>query len=219
VGIIFVGMMNEPTVQFYCQAGYQVICVDYWATTPLADAIVVDCYGEGQAAVHFLLSRGHRDLFYVGNMLTFRPPPEKESDAVLLLAGMQRAMEQAGLSAIPPERTIFVESLASHAEEVGEWLLSLRPRPTAGFVFGAAVCRGLREALARRSVRCPEDVSLVAKLWSGEPGDFACLRSDPRKIGELAVDTLLDRLRESRTTGRRIALTSRLDPGCTVHCL
>ncbi len=217
LGIIFVGIMNEPTLQIYTQAGYQVVCVDYWPTTPGADGVVVDCYSEGQTAVRFLLSQGHRDLFYVGNMLTFRPPPEKESDAVLFLAGMQRALELSGEPPMRPERILFSEGLQSCSQEVTKELLSLRPRPTAGIVFGSTLCQGILDCFEREGVHCPADVSIMTKLPEGASGHITSLQSDPRKMGELAVETLLNRVRSRRTAGLRVAIGSSLHPGQTVR--
>ena len=95
LGVIFVGLMNEALVRLYTQAGYSAVCVDYWTTDPLADAIVFDCYGEGQTAGEFLVRQGHRDLFYIGNLLQGEPV-QKESDAELMLAGLQRSLDSSG---------------------------------------------------------------------------------------------------------------------------
>jgi DNA-binding LacI/PurR family transcriptional regulator len=217
LGVIFIGLMNEPTVELYTQAGYPVVCVDYWTTSPQADAIVVDCYGEGQTAVDFLLRQGHNHMFYLGNLLAFGSSVEKESDAALVLAGIQRGLDLAALPPLPPERIRFCNFQQPHVEETAKWFLSLRPRPTAGIVFDSSTCAALAHYLGEQNVRCPEDVSLVTKLWEGAPSDFTCLRSNAYALGELAVGTLLDRVAERHSGGVRVALASRLDRGRTTR--
>lgn len=217
LGILFVGMMNDPTIQLYVQAGYPVVCIDYWSHNPLADSIVVDCYSEGQQAVDFLLRQGHRDLFYIGNRLTYRPPAEKESDAVLVLAGMQRALDVAGLPMLPEQRIRFAGQQSEYARAEAEWLASLQPRPTAGVIFNSRTCDLIVEALKGRGIRCPEDISVVTKTWSGDPSSVASLRSDAHLLGELAVEALLDRAAGRRPAGLCQALPSQVHRGRTIR--
>jgi DNA-binding LacI/PurR family transcriptional regulator len=218
-GVIFVGLMNEPTIHLYTQAGYCVVAVDYWTRDPKADAVVVDCYNEGQDAVEFLLRQGHRDLFYVGNALTFGAAREKESDADLVLCGINHALERAHLPPLPPERVRFCDSDPARTEQVADWFVSLEPRPTAGLVFNARTCQRFLDRLGQHGVRAPRDISIMTKLWEGEPREIASLRSEPSLLGELAVDALLDRALGHRSTALRLAMPSRLDRGRTVRQL
>jgi DNA-binding LacI/PurR family transcriptional regulator len=218
LGVIFVGLMNESMVQLYTQAGYPLVCVDYWTTQPSADAVVVDCYGEGQAAAEFLVRLGHRDLFYIGNQLGSLTQ-DKESDAELVLAGLQRGLSQAGAAPIPPERIRFLVPLAEGTAEAAAWFLSLSPRPGAGVIFNCDLMRGFIPKLAAHGIRCPEDLSLLTKAWSDQQTDATCLRSDAAALGELAVDSLLDRALGRRTIPIRLAVPSRLDRGRTVRQL
>ncbi len=216
LGVIFVGLMNESMVQVYSQAGHPLVCVDYWTTQSTADAIVVDCYGEGQVAAEFLARQGHRDVFYIGNLLV-QPAREKESDAELLLAGLQRGLGRAGAAEIPPGRICFLSALNEGAVEAAEWFLSLAPRPTAGVIFNSGLMWQFIRQLGRRGVRCPEDLSLLTKAWLDEKTDATCLRTDAVALGEMAVDCLLDRGLGRRQVAVRLAVPSRLDRGRTVR--
>lgn len=219
LGVIFVGLMNEPTLQVYTQAGYCVVAVDYWTRNPKVDAVIVDCYTEGQDAVDFLLRQGHHDLFYVGNALAADPASSKEPDAALMLSGVNRALEQANLPPLTPERVRFCDSNAARAQQTADWFISLKPRPTAGMIFNARTCQRFLERLAERDIHSPEDVSIMTKLWEGEPREIASLRSDACLLGELAVDALVDRASGLRSAALRLALPSRLDRGRTVRQL
>ncbi len=194
-------------------------CVDYWPTTDAADAIVVDCYSEGQKAARYLLERGHRDLFFLGNLAKREPPTEKESDAELFLAGMQRGLELAGQPPLDSDRIRFLAYSPDCTKDVVQWLLSLNRRPTAGVVFRQQTCDQLIEQLEAQGVRCPEDISLMTKLHRADYSRTSSMRSDPYRMGELAVEMLLDRIRKPRPAGLRVAVGSHLYPGSTVRTI
>ncbi len=219
LGVIFVGLMNEPTIQLYTQAGYTVVCVDHWTRNPKADAIVVDCYNEGQDAMEFLVRQGHRHMFYVGNVLTRDEAGPLESDAVLMLGGIHRGLQEEHLSALSPERIRFCGSDPAEVRELAEWFVTLQPRPTAGVIFNARTCQRFLDELAQRGLHAPEDVSIMTKLWEGEPRQIASLRSDACQLGELAVTALLERASGQRSVTLRLAVPSRLDRGRTVRQL
>lgn len=218
-GVIFVGIMNEPTIQLYTQEGYSVVCIDYWVRDPKADAVVVDCYNEGQDAVEFLLRQGHRNLFYVGNILSFDPTGDTEPDAALMLCGINRGLEQAHLPALSAEQVRFCGSDPAQAQQIADWFISLQPRPTAGIIFNDRTCQRFLDRLRQVGMHAPEDVSIMTKLWNGLPRQTASMRSNARLLGELAVDALLERGSGRRTAAVRLAVPSRLDRGRTVRQL
>ncbi len=224
LGVICVGLMHEPSIKVYTDAGHPTICVDYWTTNRKADAIVVDCYSEGQDAVELLLRHGHRDLFYIGHaLIAGHDVPQAESDAELLLSGMQRGLKLAGQAELSADRICFCASNEQAINvltpaQVAEWFLSLRPRPTAGVIFNLYTGQLFVEHLKQHGLRCPEDVSLIVKGIEPPPANpFATLKSNPSLLGRLAVDALLDRLSGRRTTLLRMAVPSELVRGRTVR--
>jgi DNA-binding LacI/PurR family transcriptional regulator len=68
-------------------------------------------------------------------------------------------------------------------------------------------------------MRCPEDVSLITKVWEDVQTEVTCFRGSARPLGELAVDTLLDRIAKGRSRGLRLAVPSVLERGRTVRQL
>ncbi len=219
LGVIFVGFANEVMVRHYTDAGYLVACADYWTTNPLADAIVINCYSEGQTATEFLLRQGHTQIFFVGNLFSRGGTLERDSDSELLLAGMQRAPLRAGLPAMPAERIGFYGGPDVDGQKAVEWLLSLSPRPTAGIVFNHTLCGSLIHQLRLRGIRCPENVSLICKADTEDDIDITCMRGSARLLGRMTVDALLDRATGRRSTAINSVLPSSLDRGRTVQQL
>lgn len=218
LGVIFIGCMNEVMIRHSTDAGYPTVCVDYWTTNPQADAIVIDCYSEGQLAADLLIRQGHTQIFYVGHSFGPNSHFERESDSELLLAGMQRTLVRMGLPAMPAERVLFLNSADEATEKCSDWFLSLQPRPTAGVVFSPAACLTFQQHVQAHGIRCPEDISLITKT-SEESPRMACLRAPARTMGELAVTALLERTTGRRSYALRLAIPSGLYRGPTIRQL
>lgn len=217
LGVVFLSCMNEAMIRHATDAGYPTVCLDYWTTNPQADAVIVDCYSEGQAAVEYLLRQGHNRLCYVGHDFGQRGNHERESDAELFLAGLQRGLVQMGLPPMPAERILYVSTSAEEHFRAVEWFLSLRPCPTAGVVFASGTCHALRAGLMEKGILCPEHISLLTKATAGDETDITCFRGQPRQMGSAAVGLLMDRVRTGRDYGVRLAMATRLDRGRSVR--
>lgn len=218
-GVLIVGVMSEEVVRLYADQGYPVVSVDYWTKDPRADAVVLDCFSEGQMAAEFLLRHGHTRLFYIGHLLKRSDGYEEEPDSDLFLAGMQRALRHAGL---PTLSELMIGRWSDEQEafnQMLDWLLSRRPTPTAGVVFSLGQCIRLLRDLPEHGIRCPEDLSLISKTCEGHPTEITSTRCSGQAIGEAAVDVLLDRASGRRSTPVRLVLPSTLLRGRTVRQL
>ncbi len=193
LGVIVIGVISETLLQEYTDAGYPVVCADYYTPNICASTVVLDCFTEGQLAAQYLIESGHTDLFYIGNLWSLRHRPQKEPDAELMLAGIQRALAYAGRPPLCPERISFCRTLTDTIDSAAEWFLRMRPRPTAGIIFQREAHEYFASALAARGLQVPRDVSLISKALKGKQGDLTCLLADAQVLGEAAVDVLLHR--------------------------
>jgi DNA-binding LacI/PurR family transcriptional regulator len=218
VGAILVGIADDRIVSMHAEAGYPVVCVDYWAGDPRTDAVLVDCFGEGKLMVDFLLSLGHREFFFVGNIHSSSTDRKREADAELLLAGCQRALRDAGLT-IPDGRIWWCTPEQDQAGRVADSLLALPRRPTAGLVFGSTTLTMLRDVLAQRGITCPGDISLICKTHAGTDIEAASVQVDSYLLGRFAVEQLLERASGRRTAGTVLAVRSTLHRGPSVRNL
>lgn len=216
VGAILVGIADDRIVSMHADAGYPVVCVDYWAGDPRVDAVLVDCFGEGKMMIDFLLSLGHRDLFFVGNVHSSSANRKREADAELLLAGCQRTLREAGLS-IPDERIWWCGQAPGQVDPVVDELLALPQRSTAGVIFSAYTLGQIREAMTKRGVLCPQDISLLCKAATSDHVDAAAVLTDPYLLGQCAVEQLLDRASGKRAGSIVLAVRSALHRGFSVR--
>lgn len=218
LGAIVMGIFDERIIAMHAQAGYPVVVADYWSRDPRVDAVVIDCFGEGERGAEFLLEQGHRRLFYVGNVHGPLAGREREADADLMLAGFERALRRAGVP-LPSDCVIFCRNDPREVQQAVRQVAALQPRPTAGLVFGSGTFHLLRSHLAEAGLHCPQDVSLLCKAYVGEDLPAATLRADAGRIGQLAVDLLLDRAAGKRAESVCLALRSTLQRGPTVRQL
>ena len=216
LGVIVLAIMDERFIAMHTDAGYPVVCVDYWPSNPQADAVLVDCFSDGQRAVEFFLNQGHRDIFFLGNLIGQGSNQQHEADADLFLAGCRRALQQAGLS-LPDERVRFWRREDSDVDQVVDWYASLRPRPTAGMIFDWRAMTKFKDGLGRHRLSCPRDVSLITKAVVGNPVDAAAFRIDGFPLGQLAVDMLLERASGKRPTAAKLVVSSTWQLGPTVR--
>lgn len=217
IGVVLVGISDERIIEMHMQAGYPVVCTDYWPINHQADGVVFDCFGEGLTATQFLLGQGHRRVFYVGNCHTDEDGRARhECDADLMEAGCRRALQEVGLT-LPAKhvRHCKIDDVA----DIVKWFVSLKPRPTAGVIFSTSTLERFVAGLARHGLRCPEDVSLICKASSGTAVAAACMRNDPFLMGWHAVDLLLERASGKRGSGIRLAISSTLHRGPSVRGL
>lgn len=219
LGVILVGIHDEDVVRMHAQAGRPVVAVDYWSPDRRVDAVVADCFGEGQQAARFLLELGHRHLFYAGNLLHDASSRyQHETDADLLLAGFARALRNADVD-LPTERIFFCFCHPRNVRELVQQVAGLRPRPTAGLIFQAGTFVLFREYLGQAGLACPRDMSLLCKASMSDDLDAAALRVDPRMMGQSAVQLLLERAGGKRQQAVCLALRSTLHGDSTVRFL
>jgi DNA-binding LacI/PurR family transcriptional regulator len=217
IGVILTGLSDERIIEMHTQAGYPVVCTDYWPSNSRADGVVFDCFGEGLTATQFLLAQGHRRLFYVGNCQVDEDGRQRhECDADLMEAGCRRGLQEAGLTL--PARHVRYCKIDGIADIV-KWFASLKPRPTAGVIFASSTLERFAEGLGQYGLHCPEDVSLICKASASTAIAAACMRNDPFLMGRHAVDLLLERASGRRSGGVRLAISSTLHRGPSVRGL
>ncbi|WP_329290025.1 LacI family DNA-binding transcriptional regulator [Streptomyces pseudovenezuelae] len=183
--------------------GVPLVVVDP-AGSPALDAPTIGAanWSGGLAATEHLLSLGHRRIGLIAG-----PPRLLCSRA--RLDGYRAALEGAGL--------VFDEALVVPGDfhpESGfagcEKLLDLPEPPTAVFAASDQMALGAIEALRRRGLRVPEDMSLVGfddlpeVRWSAPP--LTTVRQPLADMGKLAVRTVLELARAQRPDSPRVEL-------------
>ncbi|ALV37043.1 LacI family DNA-binding transcriptional regulator [Streptomyces sp. CdTB01] len=207
-GVILVTSALEPLLHEELRAlGVPLVVVDP-AGSPALDVPTIGAanWSGGLAATEHLLSLGHRRIGLIAG-----PPRLLCSRA--RLDGHRAALEGAGIA---PDVSLVVPG-DFHPESgfTGcNTLLALPEPPTALFAASDQMALGAIEALRRRGLRVPEDLSVVGfddlpeVRWSAPP--LTTVRQPLADMGKLAVRTVLRLARGEQPDSPRVELGTEL---------
>jgi len=179
------------------------------------DRVASNNLESAQLAVEHLIGLGHRKIAFIQG-------PEGTPSSLLRLRGFQHALEQAGIPVnhewlVPGEYTQFGGYTAMNAMLGGAAL------PTAVFCANDLSAMGALEAAKQQGYRVPQDFSIVGFDDIDEAAlaspTLTTIRLSPRYVGNVAAETLLERLQgrqEPKRTlieGALIVRQSTAEPG------
>ncbi|WP_306316505.1 MULTISPECIES: LacI family DNA-binding transcriptional regulator [unclassified Streptomyces] len=207
-GVILVTSVLESGLRDELQRlGVPLVVIDP-AGTPVPDAPTIGAtnWAGGMAATEHLLELGHRRIGFIEG-----PPRLLCSRA--RLDGYRAALDVAG---VPVDDALIVPGDFYHAAGFAgcDRLLDLDEPPTAVFAASDQMALGAIEALRRRGLRVPEDLSVVGfddlpeVRWSAPP--LTTVRQPLADMGKLAARTALDLARSVAPAAPRVDLATEL---------
>jgi LacI family transcriptional regulator len=207
-GVILVTSVLEPVLHKELhRLGVPIVVVDP-AGAPALNAPTVGAtnWAGGLAATEHLLELGHRRIGFIAG-----PPRLLCSRA--RLDGYRAALESAGM---PVDEKLTVPGDFYH--EAGfngcETLMALDEPPTAVFAASDQMAMGAIEALRRRGLRVPQEVSIVGfddlpeMRWSAPP--LTTVRQPLADMGKVAARTVLRQARGEEIDSPRVELATEL---------
>jgi len=180
-GVVFVSFGEEKLVRRTLGKGLPVVLLDHELNLPSISTVREDSKQGAALAVSHLARLGHRRIAYADWHLADLNPWR--------ITGYRKALSDARL---PRRRAweLSAQITDTGADELVEKLLALRPRPTALVCFNNSLARLAIERLRRRSVRVPEDISVMG-VGGEEVTGLACVQADWFEMGRYAVKILL----------------------------
>ena len=178
--------------------GIPVVALDREVADPRADAVLADNVRATRLATEHLLTLGHERIAYVSGRETVETGAER-------LDGYQLSMRAAGL-----DDTLVVDGdfRIEGAHEVVADLLAREPRPTALVVGNNLMTIGALRAVRDAGLRVPGDVALVGiddPFWAPHlDPPLTTVMQPVRRMASDAMELLLERVHEGRTSPRRI---------------
>ncbi|MET8469366.1 LacI family DNA-binding transcriptional regulator [Streptomyces sp. NPDC006422] len=207
-GVILVTSVIEPGLRDELRRLRVPLVVIDPAGSPVTDAPTVGAtnWAGGMSATEHLLELGHRRIGFIAG-----PPRLLCSRA--RLDGYRAALDVAG---VPVEDELIVPGDFYHASGFTgcDHLLDLDEPPTAIFASSDQMALGAIEALRRRGLRVPEDLSVVGfddlpeVRWSAPP--LTTVRQPLSDMGKLAARTVLDLARSVEPAAPRVDLATEL---------
>ncbi|MGW0771502.1 LacI family DNA-binding transcriptional regulator [Streptomyces sp. NPDC002676] len=207
-GVILVTSALEPGLHDELRRlGVPLVVIDP-AGSPATEAPTVGAtnWAGGMAATEYLLHLGHRRIGFIEG-----PPRLLCSRA--RLDGYRAALDVAG---VPTADELIVPGDFYHESGFtgAGRLLDLADPPTAIFAASDQMALGAIEALRRRGLRVPEDMSIVGfddlpeVRWSAPP--LTTVRQPLADMGKLAARSVLDLARSVAPASPRVELATEL---------
>ncbi len=159
---------------------------------PPISCIGIDDFSGGYTATRHLIELGHRQIAHVTGIMT-------HEDAVARCEGYKQALRDAGLQV--DENLIVEGQYTEQSGVLAAEMLMMRGRTfSAIFAGNDQMAYGVRLALFRRSVRVPEDISIVGYDGLVSSAYFipplTTMRQPADEIGRTAADAILQLIRE-----------------------
>ncbi len=145
-------------------------------------------WAGGMTATTHLVEQGHRRIAHVGG-------PSRLLCSRARLDGYRAGLESAGLQ-VDPDLVREGDFRQASGLREGQALLDLDDPPTAVFAASDQMALGVYEAVRRRGLRVPEDLSVVGfddldmATWASPP--LTTVRQPLAEMGATAARTLLD---------------------------
>ncbi|MDX1302137.1 substrate-binding domain-containing protein [Photobacterium sp.] len=167
-----------------------------------SDKIQDNSHHGGYLATRHLIAKGHKEI----GCLT---GPLDKLTAQQRLSGFIQAMEESGL-------TINKNWIASGnfecegGEKAFEQLYSKGPLPSALFVCNDMMAMGVINTASKKGMSVPDDISIVGyddiKLAKYITPSLTTIHQPKHRLGQQAVDTLLDKIKTKRVSNQVIQL-------------
>lgn len=164
-----------------------------------ADAVVANHAAGTQAAVEHLMALGHRRIALITGDLSLYPASQRVKGYEAAFAARHLAVDPTLLhtGSFRPDAGFLVTST----------LLGQREPPTAIVSGGLDMLSGVLRAIRSRSLRIPEDISVIgaghSELAELHSPPVAVIAWDQAEVGRIAAHLLLSRLREGDAGPRR----------------
>jgi LacI family transcriptional regulator len=179
--------------------GIPVVAFDRMVADPRTDVVICDNTDATRKATEHLIWLGHERIAYVGG----RPDVETGAER---LEGYTAAMRAAGLTPFAVNGAFRTDV----AEREVAAILTIASRPTALVVANNLMAIGALRAIKHAGLQIPDEISLVAvddPPWAELVDPPLTVVAQPvRKMANLAIELLLDRIEGRRSDPTRIVL-------------
>jgi LacI family transcriptional regulator len=207
-GVILVTSVLEPRLHDELRRlGVPLVVIDP-AGSPASEEPTIGAtnWAGGMAATEYLLGLGHRRIGFIEG-------PSRLMCSRARLDGYRAALDVAG---VPVDGELIVPGDFYHESGFTgcNQLLDLDDPPTAVFAASDQMALGAMEALRRRGLRVPEDMSVVGfddlpeMRWASPP--LTTVRQPLSDMGKLAARVVLDLARSVVPASPRVELATEL---------
>lgn len=205
--------LDSPLPSQLIEHGFPFVLLNRVVEDVEADCCSGDNFAGGVAAAMAILEHGHREIGAIFG-------PSDTSTARDRKEGFRSALADNGAPLDPALTRGGAQRFADGHRHMLD-LLDGRRRPSAIFCVNDVVGIGAINAAFSRGLAVPDDLSLVGfddlAMTSWEAFRLTTVRQDIRRMGEVAIDLLLDRIADPGREARRVVVPAELVPRSTLR--
>lgn len=211
-GIIAVGIFKEEEIKILKAITKNIIFVDSSPDEWEFDSIVVDFKHGVNSAMKYLYELGHRNIGYIGAKVV----PHNDINGVELINYREKTYRE------------FMENINNYRDEwvykgnftledgyeLMKGMLSNKDIPTAVFIASDPMAIGAYKAIMEAGYTIPKDISIIgfddivtAKFLTPA---LTTIKVYTDFMGETAVNTLIERIKDDREMSKKIVLPVKL---------
>lgn len=172
----------------------------------------VDDAALAEAAIRYLVDRGHRRIAFLSGMATL-------PTHIHLLKGLRRSMADVGIQLKPEHIGCSDYDQTKAFSILDSWFAHRKDRPTAIFTADDSLLVHMYDYVEARQLSIPDDIAILARANSANAGG---LRPRPTaffiptfEMGQLAADILIDSIEKPDQKRRRLLLPFTFSEGKT----
>lgn len=200
-GAVFIGFFDDNIRQIQEDNHIPLVFTDSYSTVRRITNVGIDDFHGGELAARYLLSKGHRELAFIG--------PEAIGNGVIMhrLQGFCSCLREAGVH-LPPEHIINFTG-----QDMKEIVKTLKkgPRPVTGIFTTADSCAfDIYAAAYHLGYRVPEDLSIIGfddnSMSSRVIPPLTTIRQDVCRKARITCEILMKKIQDPKSPAENIIL-------------
>lgn len=211
-GVLAIGIFEEKEIKKMKDLSTNIVFVDSSPDEWNYDSVVVDFKNGVKDALEYLTSLGHKDIGYIGGVSI----PHNGNDKVKIVNYREKTYIEfmKDLSNYHKEWIFKGKFLPEDGYKLMKEAIKLKKFPTAFYIASDPMAIGAYKALLEAGYNIPEDISIVGfdDICTAQflTPSLTTTKVYTDFMGETAVDTLLERLKNGRTMSKKIVLPVKL---------
>ncbi|ELC8441204.1 LacI family DNA-binding transcriptional regulator [Clostridium perfringens] len=211
-GILAIGVFEKKEIELMEKLSKNIVFVDSSPEEWKYDSVVVDFKYGVKRALDYLTSLGHKKIGYLGG----ESIPHNSNESLRKVNYREKTFKEymEGINGYNEEWVLKGRFLPEDGYELMKKVLKEKNLPTAFFIASDPMAIGAYKAISEAGLKIPENISIVgfddictAKFLTPS---LTTIKVYTEYMGNIAVETLLERIRTGRQMSKKIVLPVKL---------
>lgn len=211
-GILAIGVFEKKEIELMEKLSKNIVFVDSSPEEWKYDSVVVDFKYGVKRALDYLTSLGHKKIGYLGG----ESIPHNSNESLRKVNYREKTFKEymEGINGYNEEWVLKGRFLPEDGYDLMKKVLKEKNLPTAFFIASDPMAIGAYKAISEAGLKIPENISIVgfddictAKFLTPS---LTTIKVYTEYMGNIAVETLLERIRTGRQMSKKIVLPVKL---------